>query len=155
MKALSFSNPSPRSNGNAAHSVAHGAFESFQPEIDRLLDGTFNGFGFRHGRSISALPTVEIHDVDNEYRIAVDVPGVALNDIELTISKGLLTLRGERQSAGGEALYNSRWSGCFERVISIGTDVDESRISARLENGVLRITLPKKPEWQPRRIEVQ
>jgi len=47
------------------------------------------------------------------------------------------------------------WSGPFERVVGVGTEVDEGRISARLENGVLTITLPKKPEWRPRRIEVQ
>jgi HSP20 family molecular chaperone IbpA len=155
MNALSFSNPKPRSNGNAAHSVPAGVLGSFQPEMQRWLDHAFSGFGFTRAQSVSQPATVEIHDADGEYRIAVDVPGVALNDIDLTISKGLLTLRAERPPVRGEALYNGRWSGRFERVIGIGTEVDESRISARLENGVLRITLPKKPEWQPRRIEVQ
>jgi HSP20 family protein len=155
MNVLSFPNPKPRSNGNAAHSVAPGALGSFQHEMDRWLDDTFNGFGFRRGRSLAAFPTVEIHEVDGEYRIAVDLPGVELKDIELTFSEGLLTLIGERQSSGGKALYSSRWSGRFERVIGVGTDVDDARITARLENGVLSITLPKRGEWQPRRIEVQ
>jgi HSP20 family protein len=155
MKALSFPNPNPRSNGNAAHSVAPRTPGSFHHEMDRWLDDTFNGFGFKRGRPLGAFPTVEVQEADSEYRIAVDLPGVELKDIELTFSAGLLTLHGERRSAGGETLYSSRWSGRFERVIGVGTDVDDARISARLENGVLRITLPKKPEWQPRRIEVQ
>lgn len=155
MKALSFPNPSTRSNGSAAHSVAPGALGSFQREMDRWLDDTFNGFGFSRGRPLSALPTVAIQANENEYQLEVDLPGVELKDIELTFSEGLLTLKGERRSAGGTALYSSRWSGSFERVIAVGTDVDDTRISARLENGVLTITLPRKPEWQPRHIEVK
>jgi HSP20 family protein len=155
MKALSFSNRNPLSNGNAAHSVIPGALGSFHHEMDRWLDDTFNGFGFKRGRSLSSLPTVEIQEADCEYRVAVDLPGVQLKDIELTFSEGLLALKGERPAAGGEALYSSRWSGPFERVVGVGPDVDEARIGARLENGVLTITLPKRPEWQPRRIEVQ
>jgi HSP20 family protein len=155
MKALSFSNRNPVSNGNAAHSVIPGAFGSFRHEMDRWLDDAFNGFGFKRGRSLNLLPTVEVQDVGSEYRVAMDLPGVQLKDIELTFSEGLLTLKGERPAAGGEALYSRRWSGPFERVVGVGPDVDEARIGARLENGVLTITLPKRPEWQPRRIEVQ
>jgi HSP20 family protein len=155
MKALSFPNRNPLSNGNAAHSVIPGAFGSFHHEMDRWLDDTFNDFGFTRGRPIHFVPTVEIQEADSEYRVAVDLPGVQLKDIELTFSEGLLTLKGERPAAGGEARYSSRWSGPFERVVGVGPDVDDGRISARLENGVLTIALPKKPEWQPRRIEVQ
>ena len=46
MNVLSFPNPKPRSNGNAAYSVAPGALGSFQHEMDRWLDDTFNGFGW-------------------------------------------------------------------------------------------------------------
>jgi HSP20 family protein len=156
MKALSFPSRNPLSNGDAALSVIPGAFGSFHHEMDRWLDETFNGFGFNRGRSFKFLPTVEIHEADGEYRVAVDLPGVRLEDIELTFSEGLLTLKGERPAAAaGEVRYSSRWSGPFERVVGVGPDVDEARISARLENGVLTIALPKKPEWQPRRIEVQ
>ena len=155
MKALTFSNRNPLSNGNAAHSITPGSLGSFHHEMDRWLDDTFNGFGFKRGRSLTFLPTVEIQELDSEYRVAVDLSGVPLEDIELTFSEGILTLKGERRAAGGEARYSSRWSGPFERVVGVGPDVDDARISARLENGVLTIALPKKPEWRPRRIEVQ
>ena len=151
MKALSFSNRNPLSNGNAAHSVIPGAFGSFHHEMDRWLDDAFNGFGCKRGRSLSSLPTVEIWEVDSEYRVAVDLPGVQLKEIELTFSEGLLTLKAERPAAGDEALYSSRWSGPFERVVGVGPDVDKARVCARFDNGVLT----KKDEWQLRRIEVQ
>jgi HSP20 family protein len=147
MKALSFPNRQPLSNGNAAG--------SFHPEMDRWLDDAFNGFGFKRGGSANSLPTVEIQETASEYQVAVDLPGVQLKDIELTYNEGLLTLKGERAAPRGEVRYSSRWSGPFERVVGLGPDVDDARISARLENGVLTITVPKKPEWQPRRIEVQ
>jgi HSP20 family protein len=154
MKAVSLSNRTPRSNGKGTHSPGLSPFGSFHHEMDRLLDDMFGGIGFTHRRSPSSFPTVEIRESNTEYRVAVDLPGVELKDIDLSFTEGLLTLKGQRQSAEGEAVYNSRWSGEFERVIGVGTDVDENRIDAALRNGVLTITLPKKPERQPRRIEV-
>src|SRR5689334_14642303 len=148
MKAISFS-PKVLSNGNAAHSVIPGAPGSFHPEMDRWLDDISNGFGFRRGRSLSFLPTVELQELDSEYRVVVDLPGVELNNIELTFGEGLLTLKAERPADGCEALYSTRWSGPFERVVGVGPDVDEAGIGARLANGVLTITLPKKPECRP------
>jgi HSP20 family protein len=155
MKAVSLSNQNLRSNGNGTHSPGASPFASFHYEMDRLLDDMFNGIGFTRGRYSSNLPTVEVQETDSEYRVAMDIPGVELKDIELSFSEGLLTLKGERKSPEGGALYSSRWSGQFERVIGIGADVDENRIGASLRNGVLTVTLPKKPERQPRRIEVQ
>jgi HSP20 family protein len=154
MKALSLSNPTPRSNGNGIDSVAS-PFASFHYEMDRLLDDMFNGIGFTRGGQSSALPTVEVREATGEYRVTVDLPGVEMKDIDLSFNEGLLTLKGERKAAEGDALYSSRWSGQFERVIGVGQDVDENGIRAALKNGVLTITLPKKPERQPRRIEVQ
>jgi HSP20 family protein len=154
MKALALSPRDPRSNGNGYHPLAQSPFASFHHEMDQLLDHLFNGVGFTGSRPSSILPTVEAQETDTEYRVEVDLPGVQLEDLDLSFSEGLLTLKGERKSADN-ALYSSRWSGKFERVIGIGPDVDENGISATLKNGVLAISLPKKPERQPRRIEVQ
>jgi HSP20 family protein len=159
MKALTLSNRNLRSNGNGHHSFPESPFAPFQHEMDQLLDNMFNGvgfngFGFTPTRQSSALPTIQAQETDTDYRVEVDLPGVELKDIELSFSEGLLSLKAERKPAG-QALYSSRWSGQFERVIGVGQDVDESRIGAALKNGVLTITLPKKPERQPRRIEVQ
>jgi HSP20 family protein len=154
MKALTLSNRNLRSDGNGHHSFPESPFAPFHHEMDQLLDNMFNGFGFTPSRQASALPTVQAQETATDYRVEVDLPGVELKDIDLSFSEGVLTLKAERKPAT-DAVYSSRWSGRFERVIGVGTDVDESRIGAALKNGVLTITLPKKPERQPRRIEIQ
>jgi HSP20 family protein len=145
MNTLSVSNRTPHSaaNGRALTDTA----------FDQLLDQAFGGFGFTRGRS--SLPTVEVQEAEKEYVVSVDLPGVALEDIDLRFSEGLLTVRAERKAVATGALYSDRWSGRFERVIGIDNDVDESQIRASHRNGVLTVTLPKKPERLPRRIEIQ
>jgi HSP20 family protein len=152
MKALS--NPNSPSVGNGrARLSASSPFLAFHREMDQLLDDAFAGFGFTRHRS--TLPTVEVKEAEKEYLVTVDLPGVELKDIDLSFSDGALTVKAERKAAEGEALYSDRWSGGFERVIGIDSDIDEGKIGATLRNGVLAVTLPKKPERLPRRIEIQ
>ena len=148
MNALALSGRNAPANGHGGRTFIDSPFAAFHYEMDQLLDHMFNGFGFT-GAASTHLPTVSAEETGTEYRVAVDLPGVELSDVELSFSEGLLTLKGSRKAEG------ARWSGPFERVIGIGQDVDENRISATLKNGVLSITLPKKPESHPRRIEVQ
>jgi HSP20 family protein len=151
--ALSHRKPDAVSNGRASldptsHVVA------FHREMNQLLDDAFGGFGFT--RSPSNLPTVEVQEAEKEYRVAVDLPGVELKDIELSFMDGSLTVKAERKaSTDGAALYTDRWTGGFERVIGIDAQIDESQIRASLQNGVLTVTLPKHPERLPRRIEIE
>ena len=125
----------------------------FHREMDQLLDETFNGFGFtRHRRP---MPAIEVRETEKEYFVSVDLPGVAMKDIELSFSEGMLSLKAQRPAADADALYSDRWSGSFERVIGIGTDVDDEHIQATLQNGVLAVTLPKSPDRLPRRIQIE
>ncbi len=157
MNALSLSNRKLRSAGNGIGPLGTLPIAAaFHHEMDQLLDGVCNGFGFTHGHRPGMLPTVEIQETDKEYRAIVDLPGVELQDIQLSFSEDVLTLKAERKIANDDnARYSARWSGSFERVISIGPDVDESGITATLKNGVLAVALPKKPERQPRRIQIE
>jgi HSP20 family protein len=154
MNTLSVSsrNPQALSNGHAQPDAAS-PFTVFHREMDQLLSDAFGGFGFT--RSRSTVPTVEVQEAEKEYLVTVDLPGVELKDIDLSFNEGMLTLKAERRVAAGGALYSDRWSGGFERVIGIGSDIDPSRIGATLKNGVLAVTLPKSPDRLPRRIEIQ
>ncbi len=108
MKALSFSHRNPLSNGNAAHSVIPGTFGSFHHEMDRWLDDTFNGFGFKRARSLSPCRRWKYKTSIANTASRWIFPASSLKDIELTFSEGLLTLKGERPAADGKALYSSR-----------------------------------------------
>ena len=154
MNTLSVSTQKHPSIGNGrAHSGSASPFLTFHREMNQLLDAPFGSFGFTRYRS--GMPAVEVQEAEKEYLISVDLPGVALENVELNFQDGTLTVRAERTPAAGEALYSDRWSGRFERVIGIDAEVDESRIEASLKNGVLAITVPKKPERLPRRIEIR
>jgi HSP20 family protein len=154
MKSLSLWKPQTPSVGNGRNFLSVASpFAAFQREMNQLLDDAFSGFGFTRARS--ALPTVEVREAEKEYLVTVDLPGVEMKDIDLSFRDGALTLKAERKAEEGEALYSDRWSGGFERVIGIDSDIDESGIRARLRNGVLTVTLPKSPDRLPRKIEIQ
>jgi HSP20 family protein len=149
--ALAQRNAQPTSNGRALLDPTS-RFVAFQREMDQLLDDAFSGFGFT--RTPTLLPTVAVEEAEKEYRVSVDLPGVELEDIELTVKDGSLTLKAVREVPDG-TLYSDRWSGEFERVIGFETEIDENQIRASLQNGVLTVTVPKHPDRLPRRIEIQ
>jgi HSP20 family protein len=154
MKALSLSDRMPRAVQNGhAHPDVSAPFRAFHHEMDLLLDDAFAGFGFT--RHASNLPAVEVQEAQTEYRVSIDLPGVAIDDIDLRFKEGALRVKAERKSPDGATLYNDRWSGGFERVIGIDAGIDESQIRATLSNGVLTVSLPKRADRLPRRIEIQ
>jgi HSP20 family protein len=154
MNAVSLWNrkSAPLSNGRIPRDEP-APFADFHREMDQLLDQAFTGFGFtRHRRP---MPAVEVREAEKEYRVSVDLPGVAMKDIELSFSEGMLSLKAQRPADDADALYSNRWSGRFERVMAIGADVDDEHIRATLKDGVLTVSLPKSPEHLPRRIQIE
>ncbi len=125
-------------------------FWSFRREMDRLVDDTFRGLGLTApavGRTMS-WPSLEVSETDNEVRVTAEVPGLSEKDIELSVDDGVLTLRGERKAGtqDKERGYSERFYGRFERRIALPGGVDEEKASARFENGMLTVTMPKSPE---------
>ena len=143
MNALSLSN-------RHRHPLANGHL----PEMDQLLDRVFSGFEFSPSTA-SRWPDVHVESAGDEYRVSVDLPGVEQQDVELSFHDGTLSVKAQRKTAQTNARYSARWSGSFERFVELGEDVDADRIKATLKNGVLTVTLPKKPEHQPRRIQIE
>ncbi|MCX7556675.1 Hsp20/alpha crystallin family protein [Xanthomonadaceae bacterium JHOS43] len=104
-------------------------------------------------------PRVDIKEDDGRFVIYADVPGVEPADIEIHMDKGILTIKGERKTISDEE--NVRFSrveraqGVFHRRFSLPDSADADAISASGRNGVLEISIPKKPETTPRRIQVK
>jgi HSP20 family protein len=123
--------------------------------LDRLFDGVFDdGFaGFRPERS--AIPVSVWQDDDHLY-VEADVPGVTEQDVEVTVHKGMLFIRGERKAEEGRSYFHDgRTWGRFERVITLPDQVQSDEVQAELSQGVLRITLPKCPETKPKKITLK
>jgi HSP20 family protein len=104
-------------------------------------------------------PSVDIKEEANRFLITADIPGVEPKNIEITMDDGVLTIKGERQSASEEEQQGykrvERASGAFYRRFSLPETADAERIEATGKNGVLEITLPKHEKLKPRKIEVK
>jgi HSP20 family protein len=93
-------------------------------------------------------PASEASTDDSAYRIAMELPGVAEDDIHLTVDQGVVTVKGEKRTSReekGETWYFSeRQFGSFQRSFRLPPDADEAAVKADLKDGVLTVTVPKK-----------
>ena len=102
-------------------------------------------------------PSVDIFETDREITLLADMPGVTAKNLTIDLRENTLTLTGEVESAGGadkEGLMIEYETGKYHRHFSLSNVIDQSKIDARLNDGVLRLTLPKVEEAKPRKIEV-
>lgn len=106
-------------------------------------------------------PASEASDAGAAYRIAIELPGVAEKDIELTVEEGVLTVQGEKRSSreekGDSWYFSERQYGVFSRGFRLPADADEGAVTAELKDGVLTVIVPKRAEAaapRGRRIEI-
>lgn len=103
-------------------------------------------------------PRVDIKEEANRFVIFADIPGVDPKEIEVSMDKGILTIKGDRSSESGES--NERYTrlersrGTFYRRFALPDSADADGIKAAGRHGVLEISIPKRPETTPRRITI-
>jgi HSP20 family protein len=104
-------------------------------------------------------PSVDISENDKEFTLLADIPGVKPDEIEISMEKGVLTIKGERSSEKVDEGENfrrvERESGQFYRRFTLPDSADADKIEAKSEHGVLKITIPKQEVAVSRRIEVK
>jgi HSP20 family molecular chaperone IbpA len=102
------------------------------------------------------VPSVDIYETTEGLILLADLPGVAKEDLDVSVENNTLTLRGDSSHRiGGEAIYREYELGTFFRQFELGEKVDREKITADLKHGVLTLKLPKAQEAKPRRIEVK
>jgi HSP20 family protein len=103
-------------------------------------------------------PRVDIKEEPNRFVILADIPGVDPKDIEISMDKGVLSIKGERTTEAREESEKftrmERTRGLFYRRFSLPDSANADGISAHGKHGVLEIVIPKKPETTPRRIAI-
>jgi len=101
-------------------------------------------------------PSVDIHADDEAITVTADLPGVKQEDLEIDLREGVLTVTGHvsQPESRLRPVYREYGIGGYTRRFAVGDKIDQARISARLENGVLELTLPKAERLKPRTIEV-
>ncbi len=118
---------------------------------------TFTQLTRRPAESADWTPPVDIAETDDRYVLTADLPGVSPEDIEISLEDNVLTLAGRRadiEADGRRRHYAERRTGRFLRRFTLPATINGDAIEARSAHGTLAITVPKRAEVQPRRIEV-
>ncbi len=105
------------------------------------------------------IPAVDLVEEADDYLVRADIPGVDPRDVEITLEKGVLTLRGERKAdveeGSGKGTYRSeRRFGSFVRKFTLPESANAEGVNARAANGVIEIRIPKQAKVLPRRIAI-
>jgi len=137
---------------------------AWEREIDELLGRSFRLLPldlwhrpkfveFEH------LAPLEVFERDGQTVVRLEVPGVEMEDIDISITDGALTIKGEKkleEETKKEGYYHSeRYYGSFHRTIPIPEGIDESKISASCDSGVLEVILPKAEETKSHKVKVK
>ena len=132
---------------------------SLQDEMTRLFTGVMPASGNReemaHG---SWIPSVDIYEDKERLILEADLPGMTRDDFELSVENNVITLRGERKfekKTDGENYHRvERSYGAFTRSFTLPQTVTADGATADFENGILRVSLPKREETKARKIEI-
>jgi HSP20 family protein len=153
----------PKVADRARSKQAWSAWEDLRREIDRMFESISRGPWMSPFRSSAfdieplwrtgaetAVPSVDIAETEKVYELTAELPGLEERNIEVILTSGNLTIKGEREEERekkekGYHLQERRF-GSFERSFAMPEDVAEDKIEANFKNGVLTVTLPKKTE---------
>jgi HSP20 family protein len=146
-------------------------FESLRKEVDRLFDDIGEDFWRRPFRSLSNLernwtrhvtiPAVDVAENDRAYEITAELPGMDEKNVEVSITDGGITIKGEKkeqtEDKNSDYYVSERRYGAFERYFALPEGIDTGNVEATFKNGILKVVLPKTAEAQKtaRKIEVK
>jgi HSP20 family protein len=140
-------------------------FYDMQSEMNRMFDEVFGSLARRGGRQQGEDPThwapaLDVLQEDGDIVVRAELPGVKLDDVDITLQNGVLTISGERraeeQREGSGYYVRERRYGSFRRSMTLPQGVDESKISARFDGGVLEVRVSGAAAvHEPRRIQIE
>lgn len=134
------------------------SFRTTLPFFDRVLDEWFYPYPVTYGEACAAwAPPSDIEETSKEHIISMEAPGIDMNKTEITYTKGILTVKGEKvkESREDECCHCAeRYSGSFERSFRVSENVDGDKIDATYKDGILKVVLPKTEESRVKKIEI-
>ncbi len=135
--------------------------QSLQDDARQFFDRFFQFGDLADASSVVTsqwTPSVDIREDEKRFVILADLPGIEPDQVEILMDKGILSIKGERKSETEEVEDNysriERRYGMFHRRFALPDSADPEGITAEGRNGVLEISIPKRPETTPRRIRV-
>lgn len=128
-------------------------------EFDAMFKRFFGEPAGEEAKRLAWSPHIDVSETDKSLVVKADLPGVAPEDLEVTIVNGFLMLRGERREERNEEKENfrrcERFVGRFSRTIPLPDGYDAERVAAQASKGVVTVTIPRKAGAQPRKIAVK
>jgi HSP20 family protein len=125
-------------------------FDPFR-ELDRLTEQTLGG-----ARGLRTM-AMEAFRRGDEFIVAIDLPGVSPDDVDVSVERNVVTVRAMRRPLrreGDEVLIDERPQGEFRRQFFLGDNLDSGKLQATYENGVLTLTIPVAEASKPRKVEI-
>ena len=132
------------------------AIDDFFPEIFRRM-----GRPFEISPPIAGEIKLDVTENDRDYEVRAEIPGAKKEDIRVSVDGNFVSISAEakkdkeEKSKGGRVLVRETSYGAVSRGFSLGSEIDDKGVVARLEDGILKLTLPKREGAKARRIEVQ
>lgn len=161
-KKMPVSGQERQSSGVRAPEARH-PMDNLRKQIDKLFEEFGLGMPSPFGRRAldvepfwrremigQSMPAVDISEKSKSFEISAELPGMDEKDIEISLSNGNLVIKGEKRDQSEEKAkdyyLSERHYGAFERIFNLPKGVDAEKIDAKFRQGVLTITLPKRPE---------
>lgn len=124
-----------------------------QREMNRLFDG------YEGGTAMSRFPALNVWGNADQVVVTAELPGLEVDDLDINVVNNQLTIKGERRGdkpAENAVCYrNEREAGKFVRTVRLPYAVENDKVSAKYENGVLTVSLPRQEATKPKRIEIK
>jgi HSP20 family protein len=134
-------------------------FEWMRRDMDRLWNSFFERGTLRSEDGGEWLPSLDVAETKNEIVVKAEVPGLEPKDIDISLSDGLLTIKGEKKQEREEKEENyhlvERSYGSFTRSIRLPNEVQSDKIKASYKNGVLKVVLPKSEEAKKKEVKIK
>jgi HSP20 family protein len=150
--------------GNSPLSTMRGG--PMEDQFGRMVESMFHDFfaPLAHNAGWSdeglAMPRLDVSETEKTFEVQAELPGVKKEDIKVSIDGQRVTIEGECQQAneqrqGEQVVYSERSTRRYQRSFTLPSEVDDASAQARLENGILMLTLPKRQGTEAKRITIQ
>jgi HSP20 family protein len=137
-----------------------------EDQFGRMVESMFQDFfapmaqAGRWSEEGMDMPRLDVRETDKAFEVQADLPGVKKDDIKVAIDGQRVTIEAECQQAneqreGEQVVYSERSTRRYQRSFNLPSEVDDGTAEARLEDGVLKLTLPKKTGGAARRLTIQ
>ncbi len=132
---------------------------TLRERMNRLFEEAYTSRGEEKDLVASTWnPSVDIYETENELVLKAELPGIDEDDIEIKLEDNTLTLKGDRKFEKETKEENfhriERSYGSFYRSFTLPRNIDQDKIKAESESGILKITMPKKAELKPKKVKI-